>query len=278
MYKTILVHVDASFQSGQRVAAAACLAHAYDAHLIGAAVTGVSAYVFPPSLIDPSMPAIVFPVAQLRAEADRALDQFAMQAEQAAVPAYERRRIDDEAGIGLSRHGRYADLIVLSQTNLDAPSPQVPTDLPESVLLHCARPLLIVPAAARTQWKPNSVVVAWNGSSNAVHAITSAIGILQRARAVHLLVPDAQADTDLHGAAPGAELALYLSRHGIEVEVTATTAYGEVGESLLAFAEQKGADLIVMGAYGRSRFRELALGGASRTALRSSPIALWMAH
>lgn len=278
MYKTILVHADQTERCAQRIGIAAHLALQYDAHLVGAAVTGLSPYLFPNPPLEPGVPPIVFPVEELRAEADRTLDLFDRQADQAGVQSFERRRIDDEAGTGISLQARYCDLVVIGQTVVDEFAPRLRTDFPEYVLLNCARPVLVVPATGVPGPLGKRVTVAWNGSANAVHAITSAIPLLQRADDVQLVVFNAGVDANLHPGQPGADMGLYLARHGVKVEVNAVHASGDTGDALLSFAADKGADLIVMGAYGRSRLSEILLGGASRTALRSSAIALWMAH
>jgi nucleotide-binding universal stress UspA family protein len=278
MYKTILVHVDETARSACRIDVAVRLANLYDAHLVGAAVTGLAAYLLPQAGLDPGAPAIAFPIDELHAEADRALDLFDRQADAQGVRSFERRRIDDEAGTAISLHARYCDLVVISQCALDEFTPRLRTDFPEYVILNGARPVLVLPSKGVTGEIGKRVTVAWNGSSNAVHAITSAIPMLQQAQAVNLVVFDPAIDPDRHGDVPGADMALYLARHGIRVDATTAHAGGDAGEALLSFAADHGADLIVMGAYGHSRFSEILLGGASRTALLSSPIPLWMAH
>ena len=277
MYKTILVHVDQSPRSAVRTDIAARLAALHDAHLVGGAVTGLASYLFPQTGLDPGTPAIAFPIAELHAEADRVLDLFDQRASRAGVNSFERRRIDDEAGACISTHARYCDLVVISQSAYDEFTPRLRTDFPEYVVLNCARPVLVVPAKGAIGEVGTRITVAWNGSSNAVRAITSAIPMLQRAQAVNLVVLNSEGG-DQHGDTPGADIALYLARHGIRVDVTAAQASGDAGESLLSLAADQGADLIVMGAYGHSRFSEILLGGASRTALLTSPIPLWMAH
>lgn len=278
MYKTILVYVDDTTRSACRSEVAARLAYVYDAHLVGAAVTGLAAYLLPQAGLDPAAPLMAFPIDDLHAEADRALDLFERQADGQGVRSFERRRIDDEAGIAISLHARYCDLVVLSQGAPDEFMPRLRTDFPEYVILNCARPVLVLPSKGVTGEIGKRVTVAWNGSSNAVHAITSAIPLLQRAQGVDLVVIDPDIDPGQHGDVPGADMALFLARHGIRVDVSTAHGSGDAGEALLSFSADHGADLIVMGAYGHSRFSEFVLGGASRTALRSSPIPLWMAH
>jgi len=278
MYKTILVHVNGTARSTERTRVAARLAARYEAHLVGAAMTGLSPYMFPIGSMEDGVPAVVFPIKELRDEAYRALDQFETTASSEGVNSYERRIIDDEPGMGMSLQARYSDLIVVSQTTLDDFRPRLRTDFLEYVLFNGSRPALILPQFPVQSEVGRSVTVAWNGSPEAVRAITTAIPLLKRAQKVNLVVLNAGKEADLRGEDPGADIALYLARHGIKVEVTATNAGRDDGDALLSFASDTGADLIVMGAYGHSRFREFLVGGMTRTALASSPLALWMSH
>jgi nucleotide-binding universal stress UspA family protein len=83
---------------------------------------------------------------------------------------------------------------------------------------------------------------------------------------------------DTHGEQPGADMALYLSRQGVSVEVMVRETTTEAGDALLSLCADEGADLLVMGAYGHSRFRELLLGGATRQILDSMIVPVLMAH
>ena len=71
MYKTILVHVDETPHAIARIDAAIALALQHQAHLIGSALTGLSAYLFPSSVLEPQLPAMAIPIEHFRAEADR---------------------------------------------------------------------------------------------------------------------------------------------------------------------------------------------------------------
>lgn len=278
MYKTILVHVDAGAGAAQRIDIAARLAVLHEAHLVGTAMTGLSAFMFPISALTPAVPAITFPIEELRADADKSLDIFDARARQAQVHSFERRRVDDEAGAGLCLQARYCDLVVISQRTADDVFPRTLPDLADYVVLNSPRPVLVLPATGVTGELGRRIAVGWNGSAEAVRAIASAIPLLRRAEKVSLVVFDADTDTALHGEEPGADMALYLARHGISVEVTAMRAGVDTGQALFSFAAGERSDMIVMGAYGHSRLREILLGGATRMALRSSPLPLWMAH
>ena len=279
MYKTILVHVDQSARSTGRVQVAARLAVRYQGHLVGAAMTGLSAFMFPIGSVEAGMPPIVFPIEELRAQAENALHQFDQTAAEEGVNAFERQLINDEAGAGMCLQARYSDLVVISQTAPEEFLPRLRSDFPEYVLINSARPVLVLPYTGVRGEIGRNVTVAWNGSAEAVRAITSAIPMLQRAQRVDLVVLNADDEAGLHGDVPGADMALYLARHGIKV-VVATIEAGadDAGDALLSFAADKDADLIVMGGYGHSRFHEFLLGGMTRTVLASSPVALWLAH
>lgn len=276
MYKTILVHVDGSPRAAERIDAAARLALTFESHLIGTALTGLSPHSFPMGGSDPTLSSATMPIEQLRAGAERVLDAFEARVRTTAVGSFERRCMDEEAGMGLSLQARYCDLVVIGQSTAGAGMPVLRSDFPEYVLLHGARPVLVLPAQGQAGTPGAHVTVGWNGSASALRAITSAIALLQRARRVDLVVFDA--DPGLHGELAGADMALYLARHGVRVELGSAHAGANAGAALVRYACDSGADLIVMGAHGRARFRAVLLGDATRAAMLASPLPLWMAH
>ena len=278
MYKTILVHVDESPRSAQRTAVAARLALREEAHLVGAAMTGMQTSLLPMGGYELTFEVAGFSIDDLRAEANVSLDAFEVAARQVGVNSIERRCIDEEPGMGISLQARYCDLVVISQTDPDQFLQPLRSGFPDYVLLNAPRPVLVLPLDATPATLGQRITVAWNGSAEAVRAIASALPLLQRARKVNLVVFDADISGELHGEVPGADIALYLARHGVPVEVTSGGAGIDVGASLLSFAGKNEADLIVMGAYGHSRFREILLGGMTRSVLASSTIPLWMSH
>ena len=103
--------------------------------------------------------------------------------------------------------------------------------------------------------------------------------LLTSAELVTVLTSDPREGPDGHGEIPGADIALHLARHGVKTEIERTISAGlPVGEALLSRAADLAADLIVMGAYGHSRVRELLLGGATRSVLRSMTVPVLMSH
>jgi len=278
MYKTILVHVDETARSAQRTEVAAAMAAANEARLVGVATTGVPAYLFPTDGLVAAGPAAGASLEELRAQAERALDLFEAAARRAGVAAIERRCVDEDAGIAISMQSRYCDLVVISQASLDEFRPRQRSDFPDYVVLNAVAPVLVLPVAGAGSMPGERVVVAWNGSREAARAIASALPLLQKARQVDLVVFDPASVSGLHGQEPGADMARHLAQHGVRVDVTVASAGRDEDRSLLLFAAEKRADLIVMGAYGRSRFSEIMLGGMTRSVLATSTIPLWMVH
>ncbi len=278
MYKTILVHIDESPRSLQRTAVATRLALRDEAHLVGAAMTGLQTSLLPVGGYELSFEVAGFCIDDLRAEANVSLDAFEAAARQAGASSVERRCIDEEPGMGISMQARYADLVVISQSAPGEFLPRLRSDFPDYVVLNSPRPVLVLPAKGVGDSLGQRITVAWNGSPEAARAVASAIPMLQRAQQVDLVVFDPATEGAIHGEDPGADIAMYLARHGIRVEVSTSDTGVDGGHALLAFAQKKASDLIVMGAYGHSRFREILLGGMTRGMLADSTIALWMAH
>ncbi|HEX2529892.1 MAG TPA: universal stress protein [Burkholderiaceae bacterium] len=277
-YKTILVHVDESERAKQRIAIAANIAVAQDAHLIGAAMTGVSRYLFQTGTFEQRDPSLAAHLELLRQRAEHALDGFEPIVKKMGVSSYEQQIVDDEAGDGVSLWARYSDLVVIGQTNPDEPSPAVASDFPEYVIMNAGRPVLIVPYAGKFDTVGNRVLVAWDASMEATRAVTAAIPLLKHANNVTVMVFNPSAQLGVHGEQPGADIALFLARHGIKVEVSNQRTDVDVGNALLSLAMDLSSDMIVMGGYGHSRFREILLGGVTRTVLASMTVPVLMAH
>ena len=279
-YKTILVHVDESAHVDEQIEIAAHLAIQYDAHLIGLAATGVSAqFSFPGAMGDGTfnLTSILEP---LRERADSVLAKFEAIARKLEVASYEKRVMDDDAGAGLSLQARYADLVVIGQIDANAPALFLGSDFPEYVLVNSGRPVLMVPYTGHFAHVGKRVLVAWDASMGATRAVTAAIPILKQADFVQVVVFNAEKQPWVHGEQPGTDIALYLARHGIKIEVSQQTTPSDlgVGNALLSHALDCDADLIVMGGYGHSRFREVVLGGTTRAILSSMTIPVLMSH
>lgn len=272
--KDILVVVDESAAAAGRVAYAAALADRHGAHLVGLFVT--------PPLEIPG-----YVIAQLPAEArrirsedeDRKAEEMQQMFEQQAVNAglasrSEWVRVHGIATQRVALFGRRSDLIVVGQDNPDDQE-DGRLDVAELVLSG-GRPVLVVPYALRKPRHGEHVLIGWNDSREAARAVADAMPILESASRVSVLAVDP--DQSL-GDTPGADIAMHLARHDIAVE-SASMDSGELAAAdiLLNRASDLSADMIVMGAYGRSRLRELVLGGVTREILQHMTVPVLMSH
>jgi nucleotide-binding universal stress UspA family protein len=132
----------------------------------------------------------------------------------------------------------------------------------------------MVPAKGQYHDIGKRPVIAWNGSVEAARAVSAALPLLHNAAKVTVLMFANQGGS----SEPGADIAQYLVRHGIEVEVKVCPPASDAGHAILSEAAKLQADLLVMGAYGHSRFREMVLGGATRTILSELPLPVLMTH
>lgn len=278
-YRTLLVALDRSARTRARVAVAAALAQRHGAHLIGVAALGWA--------LIPAEATAAFGLAayqeaalrELREQAQACVRDFEQQVARLGVASYEGRIEDGFSEVALSLAARYSDLTVLSQAD---PDDATPSDrlLPEEVLLQSGRPVLVLPYAGEPGTAPAMrILAAWNGSREAARALRDALPLLRAASQVEVVVFETPQDIDLrHGPLPGADIGLWLARHGVNVQARHVPVKVGAGEALLSHAADMGADLIVAGGYGHARLREAVLGGVTRTLLGSSPVPVLLSH
>lgn len=129
----------------------------------------------------------------------------------------------------------------------------------------CRCPTLVVPAGTPIRETGLRICVAWNGSRESMLALHGALPLLRHAEAVRVLDGhDADAASADPLAPPTPAVADWLRRHELDPEIVAFRPDGPSGPAIEAAADAFGADLLVMGAWGRSRLSELVLGGATR--------------
>ncbi|MEB0136614.1 universal stress protein [Actimicrobium sp. CCC2.4] len=277
-YKTILIHLDESPNIDSRIDLAAQLANTHEAHLIGLATTGVSRY-FYESMATGAGDAGIGPYLEtLREQARGRLQHFEDKVRRLGVSSYEKHLADDEAESCLAMRARYCDLVILGQYDPEGTIPSIYADLPEYVTLNGGCPVLIIPYIGTYPLKPGHILIAWDGGQEAAKAVRNALPFLQAAKSVEVAVFNAQQRPDSHGEEPGADIALYLTRHHVKANVRQEQSEIPVGEALLSLAADLNADLLVMGCYGHSRFREVLMGGVSRTILDSITLPVLMSH
>lgn len=273
-YKTIVVHVDRSRDAKERIEYACRLAVTDGAHLIGSAMTGLSRFAYHRVNTETSADFFSAQLELMSEHAQQALTLFESIAVANGVQSWERRLVDDEDAAGLVIQARYADLVVMSQPDPQDERSRLDPALPAFVMLNSACPSLFVPYANAVATVGTHVLIGWNDSMQASRAVANAIPLLQRAAKVTVAIFN---DTPAPGE-PGAEIALYLARHDINVEVMRQQTEMEVGNVMLSLVSDIGADLIVTGGYGHTRFRELLLGGVTQTLLDSMTVPVMMSH
>lgn len=164
----------------------------------------------------------------------------------------------------IGEYARYADLTIIGPQLLKH------TDLKErclnGALFESGRPVLIVPDGVAPTLHPKRVVIAWDGGVEAARALREALPILQGTKSVDVVMVDPLIDDGDARYEPGADIAAYLSRHGINVTLHQVPSGGRsVAEALDQHTRDLGAELLVMGAYGHSRLRERIFGGTTKS-------------
>jgi nucleotide-binding universal stress UspA family protein len=278
--KNIGVFVDATPEGEKRVDYAATLAHQCGAHLAGIHVV---------SAVRPEYRSDYYVVGE---KAIRASLAWQKAADEAVTTSVRRRFEAISAKRDLSPEFRvirrggpnedlilgslHSDLVVIGQRELQ----ELPGYLsPEKLLLASGAPVLVVPSGWKSEPIGKKILVGWNASREARRAVADALPFLVAAASVTLLVVDSNERADRHGEEPGADIALYLARHGAHVEVEQVSSRGSpVADIILSYAADHGVDLIVIGAYSHARSVEMVFGGVTRTLLKQSPIPVLMSR
>jgi nucleotide-binding universal stress UspA family protein len=176
----------------------------------------------------------------------------------------------------LAHIGTWHDLLVLER-NPDSAWGS-PPDVASLILAACL-PTIVVPSEYTGGVDLDCVALAWNGAPEALRAIHAAMPLLQRAGRVVLLTGERRDTYQDITWAPPFDMGVHLERHGIKVHRQQLVTEDDVaGETLLEAVKKLGAGLLVMGAYGRSRFSEWALGGATRQVLGHATLPVFMRH
>lgn len=175
-------------------------------------------------------------------------------------------------------HGRVAELIVAVPDSAgDDNGPD--SVVAERLMVEAGRPVMLVPRNFAQDSIGRDITVAWNGSRESARAVFDALPLLRQAEMVHVVWVDPEVQAGESPSRAGDAIAATLSRRGVTCEAVQATASGRsVGDELLERTTDYGSDLLVMGGYGRSRFRELIFGGVTRQVLGAMPVPVLMSH
>ncbi len=276
--KNILLHLDASPRSALRLDVARQLARQHEAAVTGLfAVT--SNFVEMPFAVAESAEAGAM-VLKLDAERRERAQALFKRVAQAEGPTVSWSELGTEPVIwGFTQQALYADLLVLGQHEPGSKTARdVPADFIESVLIGSGKPALIVPYTGEVQTVGENILVAWSRSRESARAINAALPLLQKAQQVHVVTWSDETRAP-EAASERREIEQYLASHGVKATLHwYGDGVGNPGDRLLSLTADLGNDLMVMGCYGHSRARELVLGGATRTVLKSMTLPVLMAH
>jgi nucleotide-binding universal stress UspA family protein len=275
--KDLLVHIDQGAHAEARLEAAIALARDHDAHLIG--LHAISHPRIPNYIRMQIGEDVLKAQAAVAAEAaGRAEAAFQEQVARAGVRA-EWRAVEGEPLPALTLHARYVDLAIVGQHDPSGEDASDDPTIPDQLLLLLGRPVLVVPYAGSFPKIGETVLVAWDAGRLATRAVNDALPLLVAAKRVCVLAVNPHGGSDGDGQIPSADICLHLARHGVNAEAEHLYADDiDVGDVLLDRAADIGADLIVSGAYGHARWRELVLGGVTRHLLRHMAAPVLMAH
>lgn len=176
-------------------------------------------------------------------------------------------------------HARTADLLLVGQPATTS-DPILGQEYGAELLRHdvalgLGRPIMVLPAGALPGQIGQRILIGWNASREASRAVHDALPLLQTAKMVTVLCVGTGQDYGLHGE----RLVKHLGRHGIAAElILRPGSDADAGEILLAEAERLATDLIVMGAYGHVRWREVVFGGATEMMLEMARLPVLFSH
>jgi nucleotide-binding universal stress UspA family protein len=277
MIKDILVKLAVGTERDPARDYAQTIAEAFGAHLVGMALAyehPLPGFVFgqvPTELVAPALRAY-------RQQVEAAVERFGAAVKRSRVSAEHviQKVLEHQAPELVASVARRFDLSVIMQSDPDGPNND---RLIEGLLFNSGRPVVLVPYIQRDGLKLDRVVCCWDGSRPAARAINDALPFLIRAGAVDLFIVLNEKTRNDQREIRGVRMAQHLARHEIKVEVkTSVVPDIDVASAILSYAADSAATIVVMGAYGHARARELILGGATRGVLASMTVPVLMSH
>ena len=274
--KNLLLHIDHSESCKHRVKIAIELAKKYDARLT---VLFVVPDYFVPSYVEAqiSTDVIVAINEQAREKAEATLDRIRQQITDSGLSA---DTYIEEGGIIniLTDYARYTDLAILGQSQPDDPE-NLSNSLADHVVLESGSPCLVIPYIGCRETSGKRVLLAWNESRESARALKDALPVLKTADKVMVLFIKPKTHNEEQTEIQKEVMRDYLAAHGVDATISVCIdSQHNTGDIILAETIDNDIDLIVMGAYGHSRLRELVLGGATRHLLQQMTVPVFISH
>jgi len=177
----------------------------------------------------------------------------------------------------IGERARYADLTVIGSDLMS--DGELKKRAIDGALFESGKPVLLIPKAVKPTLRPKTVLLAWNSRFEAMRAAREALELMVTAHSVHITLVDPEATLGRNGPEPGADIATYLVRHGINVTVDRIPSAGaQIADALRQHANDISADMIVMGAYGHSRMRERIFGGVTKSLIDEPGLPVFLAR
>jgi nucleotide-binding universal stress UspA family protein len=275
--KDVIVHIPVDRPAEPVVDCALAVAEVFGSHLTG--VVGAYQAINPDIVVGPTAANFSLPTEYNTdpQQANNRLDQFLNAAKQAGVASKTGCVTDSPflANRTLGQISRLYDLSIVAQPDSERPTHD--GSLPEAVLFSSGAPMLMVPYIHSGPLKMERVLICWNGGRQSARAVHDSLPFLQRAKAIDVVTING---SEMAGSetSPTALLA-HLARHDLSATFRpGTAAAADVHNAILSIAADNGSDLLVMGGYGHSRFREFILGGVTRGMFESLTIPALMSH
>ena len=267
-FKDILVHIDNRLTCASRLSVAIKVARRQQARLTGL-------YVIP----HPYYASHHVDSKSLAEDARQRFVQAAAEAQlESAWICVDSLKSGLEFSQNINLQAHYHDLLVISQTDLNAPERTIPPDLPERAVLGTGRPVLIVPYAGEFDVLGRRVMLAWRGGPESSRALHDSLALLQQADLVRVLTVQG-AGGDESYKVHNADICEHLLHYGIKASGEKHVSGDlSVGDMLLNRCADEGIDLLVMGAFAQSRRGQQTLGDVGRYLLEFMTVPVLMSH
>jgi nucleotide-binding universal stress UspA family protein len=283
-YRTILVSLNEVARLQELIQAAVTVARAQGPKTGNTHVSGI--YVIPAAQIYPSIGFEAIPQTfdgtqvYFRENQKQVVDAFTAAMEREGL-AHDCQVIESKVPLisdDVVSRARASNLVIVSATDPAAPT-GVEQDFVEQVVMSAGRPVLVLPNKGKGLETLKEIVVGWDGSREAARAAFDSLPLLQAAKTVRIVSVDPQKKPENRKSVPGADIAESLARHGVKAVAESYPTEGlDPGQALLRNANDAGAELVVMGAYGHSRLAEMIFGGATQFVMSRQNLPVLMSH
>ena len=275
--KDILVVVDETPQCEERMNVALRLAARHESHVMGLMVRD---HVRVPRSAASRLPAAFLDEQRELEEAarGRVRERLEGKADAAGIRC-EWHAADGDPVNAVALYSRHADLAVIGQEDPESGGYGTVKDLAEHVALASGRPVLVVPHVGTYPNVGRRVMIAWDASREAARAVGDALPLLRAAEQVVTFSANPDSGREKHGGLPGADISRHLARHGVRVDAQRVNAREvAIADLILNRISDEGIDLLVMGAYGHARMREIWLGGVTRRLMQHMTVPVFISH